>query len=195
MLFADMTHYDGVLSLDPERNGPILRLVAKLGAITKAGTLAPAGETVRTALTCQRRPGHRPCAGFTELHRDDVPPAIEWHCPRCGDAGLIRNFNGTIWDLVPQSSAAPRGSARIRVPLSAADYATLRSLLLADRDCERTIYAARRVGARAVISADPDELEHLAGFIAAEANHEPMRRRQVALDRVFAQIQDAIPAD
>jgi len=67
---------------------------------------------------------------------------------------------------------------RLEVALSAAQHATLRSLLLADPDCERTIHAARRVGRRVLISGDADELEHLAGFIAAEANHQSNRRRR-----------------
>jgi hypothetical protein len=38
-----MTYYDGVLSLDQAQNRPLLRLLKHLGAITKVGTLAPAG--------------------------------------------------------------------------------------------------------------------------------------------------------
>lgn len=192
MLVADMTHYDGVLSLDPAQNRPLLRLVEHLGAITRAGTLALAGETVHTAIACQRRPAHRPCAGFIDLRRDEVPPAISWGCQRCGDEGLIHNFRGTLWDLTPSSKAGAAIGRMLEVVVSPAEYGTLRTLLLADPDCERTIYAARRVRTRAVISGDEDELEHLAGFIAAEANHERSRRRQAALDAVFDRLQRAL---
>lgn len=124
-----------------------------------------------------------------------MPPGIAWGCPICGDEGLIRNFRGILWDLTPRSGAVAGTGRRLEVALSAAQHATLRSLLLADPDCERTIHAARRVGRRVLISGDADELEHLAGFIAAEANHQSNRRRQAALDGVFDLVQRAIPPD
>jgi hypothetical protein len=192
VLVADMTHYDGVLSLDPAQNRPLLRLVEHLGGITKAGTLAPVGETVHTAIACPRRPAHRPCPGFIDLRRNEVPAAIMWNCPRCGDEGLIHNYRGTLWDLTPPSKADARAGGMLEVVLSPAEYGTLRSLLLADPDCERTIYAARRVSTGAMISGDEGELEHLTGFIAAEANHEGSRRRQAAVDAVFDRVQRAI---
>jgi hypothetical protein len=55
-----------------------------------------------------------------------------------------------------------------------------------------TIYAARRVRTGALIWGDEDELEHLAGYIAAEAKHEGRRWRQTALDAVFDRVQRAI---
>ena len=36
-----MTHFDGVAELDPYQNRPLFRLLDHLGAIVKAGCLAP----------------------------------------------------------------------------------------------------------------------------------------------------------
>jgi hypothetical protein len=28
----------------------------------------------------------------------EAPEAIEWYCPVCGDRGVIRGWEGTLWD-------------------------------------------------------------------------------------------------
>ena len=54
------------------------------------------------------------------------------------------------------------------------------------------MYQARASDDGVVLSADGDELDELLGFVAAEANHEPNRRRQQRLDRAFAVLSDAL---
>ena len=70
----------------------------------------------------------------------------------------------------------------------------LRDLQLLDADCERLVYQARATDDGVVLSAADDELDDLLGFVAAEANHEPNRRRQQRLDRAFAVLSDALQA-
>ncbi len=70
--------------------------------------------------------------------------------------------------------------------------AALRDLQLLDADCERLVYQARAADDGVVLSADGDELDELLGFVAAEANHEPNRRRRQRLDWAFAVLSDAL---
>src|SRR5207245_1513573 len=104
------------------------QLVDQLGAIVKAGTVAPAGETVATGIACVRRRRQRPCPGFILVNRVDVPMELQWLCPECRDEGVIRNFRGTLWDIglgaPPRSADEPVVVAR----LSPAEYWTVRQI-------------------------------------------------------------------
>jgi hypothetical protein len=50
-------------------------------------------------VVCRRRPNRKPCLeeiiGYIDPETDD----IFWKCPKCGDRGLISNWQGTIWDM------------------------------------------------------------------------------------------------
>lgn len=63
--------------------------------------------------------------------------------------------------------------------------AALRELVLLDPDCERLVFGMRAHPKGAALHATADDLDELIGFIAAEANHEPNRRRQQRLDAAF----------
>ncbi|MDA8311945.1 MAG: TIGR02391 family protein [Actinomycetota bacterium] len=56
--------------------------------------------------------------------------------------------------------------------------AALRDLRLLDAECERLVFRARAADDGVVLTTDDEELDELIGFVAAEANHEPDRRRQ-----------------
>ena len=192
MMVTDMTHYEGVFSLEPQTHRPLFKLVDQLGAIVKAATVAHAGEVVATGIPCNRRPGRRLCLGFVLVEREEVPPAINWSCAECRDSGVIRNFRGTIWDLTPKGAPTDwRGEWR-EVHLSPNEYEAVRELKIADPDSERTVYAANRRGGLMVIACNEDELAHLAGLVADEAGAEADRRRRADLNAVFDRINDAL---
>jgi hypothetical protein len=67
-------------------------------------------------------------------------------------------------------------------------------LQLLDPDAERLVYRIRAHPDGAAVTATADELEELIGFIAAEANHEPNRRRQRRVDTAFRVLSDALAA-
>ena len=69
--------------------------------------------------------------------------------------------------------------------------ATLRELQLLDIDCERLVYRIRVDGDQAVMAATDDHLEELVGYVAAEANQEPNRRRQRELDAALDALSDS----
>ena len=67
----------------------------------------------------------------------------------------------------------------------------MRDLQLLDPDCERLVFRIRAQHDAAVLSATDEDLEDLIGAVAAEANHEPNRRRQRRLDAAFDALNDA----
>ena len=108
---------------------------------------------------------------------------IRWQCSVCGDEGVISHWEDSPYDLRRRQLAAIGNLSEIDIPGEAA--AALRDLQLLDVDCERLVYAIRAVGGHAVLRVTDAELEELIGFVAAEANHEPSRRRQQLLDHAF----------
>ena len=173
--------------------GPARKMAEQLGNVVRAATAAKAGTAWVTALRCRRRPGRRSCPGHIVVFRPDLPARIEWRCDSCGDEGVISGWEHTYFDLRAPTTRRPSGTvADIVVPEEVA--AALRDVLLLDPDCERLVYRARATVAGVVLSADGDELDELLGFVAAEANHEPNRRRQQRLDRAFAVLSDALQA-
>ena len=62
---------------------------------------------------------------------------------------------------------------------------------LLDTDCQRLVFAIRAHTHGAILAATDADLDELIGFVAAEANHEPNRRRQQRLDAAFAALNPA----
>lgn len=67
----------------------------------------------------------------------------------------------------------------------------LRDLRLLNTDSARAVFAICLDGQRLILSVTNDELDELIGHLAAEANHEPNRRRQQRLDTAFDALSDA----
>lgn len=67
----------------------------------------------------------------------------------------------------------------------------LRELEMLDPDCERLVFSMRSHPDGAIMLASADGLDGLIGFVAAEANYEPNRRRQHRLDAAFNELTEA----
>jgi hypothetical protein len=117
------------------------------------------------------------------VFRPDPPAPIRWQCSVCADEGVISGWEDSPFDLRRRGLSLAR--AVIDVMLSTEVTAALRDLRLLDLDCERLVYRIRVHGDQAIMAATDDDLEELIGFVAAEANHEPNRRRQRRLDASF----------
>ena len=101
---------------------------------------------------------------------------IRWQCSVCDDEGIISNWEDSPFDLRRRRLALAGAVHEIVIGDEVA--AALRELRLLDRDCERLVFAIRAHNSGAVLVATDDDLDELIGFVAAEANHEPNRRRQ-----------------
>jgi hypothetical protein len=190
MFVSDLRHF---LDLPDEAPGPARNMAEQLGNVVRAATAAETGTAWVSALPCRRRPGRRPCPGRIAVFRPDLPARIEWRCTCCGDEGVISGWEGTYFDLRTRRPDRHDGPVA-EVVVSDQVAAALRDLRLLDLDCERLVYRARAVDDGVALTADDEELDELIGFVAAEANHEPNRRRQQRLDRAFAVLSDALQA-
>jgi hypothetical protein len=187
MMVTDLHHF---LDLPVDTPGPARRLAEQLSSIVRAGTAGDVATAWETALPC-RRPGNRRCTGRMVVRRETEPSTpIRWHCSACDDEGLISNWADSPFDLRPQRLT--RADDVHEVVITADVAATLRELQLLDPDCERIVFRIRAHDKGAALTATDDDLEQLVESVAAEANHEPHRRRQRRLDTAFDALNDAV---
>lgn len=177
---TDLHHF---LDLPEDTPGPARRLAEHLARIVRAATAGDAGTPWQTALPCRRRPGNRACPGRITVLQDGPGTPIRWECSGCGDEGVISNWECSPFDLRRQGLAVAGPVTEIIIPDDVA--AALRELTLLDTDCQRLVFRLRAHPDGAVLAVGDDDLDELIGFVAAEANHEPNRRRQRRLDTAF----------
>jgi hypothetical protein len=162
-----------------------------LTLVVRAGTAGDAGGGWVSALSCQRRPGHRACPGHMAVSRTDIPASIHWRCTSCGDEGIISGWEGSPFDLRPRRPEAGRQCGlHIVIPPEVA--ATLQSLVRLDSDCERLVFRATASNDDIILNGDEAEIDELIGYVAAEANHDEDRRRQKRLDTAFTVLSNAL---
>ena len=125
---------------------------------------------------------------MTVLRPEPSGAEIQWRCGVC-DEGVISNWEDSPYDLRRRQLALAGAVTEIVIADELA--ATLRELRLLDIDCGRLVFGMRAHGNGAVLAATDEELDELIGFVAAEANHEPNRRRQHRLDAAFTALTEA----
>jgi len=187
MFVSDLRHF---LDMPEDAPGPARRMVDHLSTIVRAATATKAGAAWASALPCQRRPGNRRCRGRILVFRADLPAPIEWRCSSCGDEGVISGWEDSPFDL--RRAREPVVVAERDLVVTDEGAATLRSIQVLDTDSERVVFSARSVDDSVVLSGTQDDLEELAGYIAAEANHETDRRRRKRLDVAFEMVNQAL---
>jgi hypothetical protein len=186
MLVTDLHHF---LDLSPHTPGPARRL-AHLGNIVRAATAGDAGTVWESALPCRRRPANRRCPGRMMVLRTEPGAPIRWQCSVCDDEGMVSNWEDSPFDLRRRGLSLTGIVHEIVIPDEVA--VTLRELRLLDTDCERLVFRIRAHHDGAILAATDDGLDELIGFVAAEANHEPNRRRQQRLDVAFDALNRAV---
>lgn len=120
--------------------------------------------------------------------RTEPDAPISWQCSVCEDAGVISNWEDSPWDLRRRDLTVADVADEILISNEVA--AALIDLQLLDADCERLVFRIRAHHHGAVLAATDNDLEELIGSVAAEANHEPDRRRQQRLDAAFDALND-----
>jgi hypothetical protein len=189
MMVTDLRHF---LDLPAGTPGPARRLAEHLGNIVRAATAGDAGTTWESALPCRRRPASRRCPGRMIVLRTEPPAPIRWQCSICDDEGIISNWADSPFDLRRRRLTLAHPVNELVIPNEVA--AVLRELQLPDADCERVVFRIRAHNDRAVLPATDGDLDELIGFVAAEANHEPSRRRQQRLNTAFDALSNAAQA-
>ena len=99
---VDLRHYLSEETEDlADMPGPALNCAMFFTSIVAWATdHVPAGD-FHTNVWCMRRPGRKRCRGeiMAELRPDSLE--IVWHCPWCGENGVIRGWEHTLWDRRP----------------------------------------------------------------------------------------------
>jgi hypothetical protein len=180
MLVSDLNHF---LDLPPETPVPARRLAGHLSNIVRAGTAGDVGIAWESALPCRRRPANRRCTGRMIVLRTDARAPIRWQCSVCDDEGVISNWEDSPFDLRRRQLILAEPVSEIAIPDEVA--AVLRDMQLLDTDCERLVFTIRGRDDHVILAATDDDLEELIGYVAAEANNEPSRRRQQRFDAAF----------
>lgn len=186
MFVSDLRHF---LDMPDDVPAPARRMGERLSLIVRAATAGDASVSWVSALTCDRRPGHKSCPGHLALFRSDIPASIQWRCTACGDEGVISGWERSPFDLRHHRDDAG-DTLEVVIPPDVA--ATLRTLLLLDTTGEQIVFRARPSAEGIVLAADEDDLDELTGYVAAEANHEHDRRRQKRLDQAFGVLNDLL---
>ena len=186
-MVSDLDHF---LDLPANVPGPALRLADRLGRMVSAATAGDVGEPWTTAIRCERRPNRRPCTGFVEVVRAEPDVPIRWWCNACGDEEVITGWERSPFDLRSRDlhSAPARGQIVIDVEMAR----TLQRIAVLDLVAARVVFRARATVDGVVLIGSADELEALAEHVAAEANHEPNRRRQRVLDAALDRLESAL---
>jgi hypothetical protein len=92
---TDLTHFlDESGGLHRALTGPGRRLAEHMLSIVAAATSTRGDEL---QVRCRRRPKRRACPGSLE-YRLWADERITWACPKCGDNGVISNWQSTAWD-------------------------------------------------------------------------------------------------
>lgn len=180
MLVADLQHF---LDVGPDTPGPARKLAEHLSGIVAAASAGEAQTRWETALPCRRRPAHRACPGRIVVSWTQPEHPINWCCSHCDDAGTITNWATSIYDLRRQQLTASEPVQDVVVDTDTA--AALRTLPFLNHDCQRAVFAIRALGNELHLTVTDTELDDLIDSLAAEANHEPNRRRQRQLDTAY----------
>jgi hypothetical protein len=187
VMVTDLHH---LRDLPADAPGPARRLAEHLGNIVRAATAAGDPATAwESALPYRRRPANRRCPGRITLAPTQPEGPIRWRCSTCDDEGIISNWQDSPFDL--RRRRLTLTGAVHEIVISNEVAAALRALQLLDPHCERLVFAIRAHRDGAVLAVTDDDLEELIGFVAAEANHEPNRRRQQRLDAAFEALNTA----
>jgi hypothetical protein len=187
MLVADLHHF---LDLPPDTPGPARRLGEHLASIVAAATSGDAHTAWESALPCRRRPANRRCPGRIIVVCTQPEAPISWQCSRCSDDGTISNWAATPYDLRRQQLALAEPVHDIVIDAETA--AILRTLAFLDIECQRAVFATRAHDNSLYLAITDADLDELIGAVAAEANHEPNRRRQQRLDAAFDALNIAV---
>jgi hypothetical protein len=108
---VDLRHY---LSEDDEdlaeMPGPALNCAMFFTSIVAWTTDHAAARDPHTNVWCMRRPGRKRCRGEIMAELRSGSAEIEWYCPWCGENGVIRGWEHTLWDRRPPPESAQTSS-------------------------------------------------------------------------------------
>ena len=187
---TDLRHFEGLFGPDALHAPEARRIAEYFGSIAMAATSWYADIPMPSAIRCRRRPKRRPCPGHINLVRNGKSGVIEWNCSSCDDYGVIDGWQSTMWDL---SRPEDEDDPEVDLLLSDTEHRALCGINELDKDSLRVVMSALTArNGEVAMAASLEEMEHLAGYIAAAANAERKRARQQLLDAAGQKIDAAM---
>ncbi|MGB6866228.1 MAG: hypothetical protein WBE11_11100 [Candidatus Aminicenantaceae bacterium] len=177
-LFTKVGHFlneDGELPTDLP--GPARKLAEFICSLVQSVTSHSFEALVPTGVRCRRRPKRKPCRGEVFAFLNEEITAIQWNCFICGDNGFIYDWENTKWDM--------QDTDLIPLRLHVEERDLIVNETLAGPDLTDRLESAKQVIDSVVVYYSSEELENLIGYVAAEANHNPDRKMQEALDALY----------
>jgi hypothetical protein len=97
---TDLRHYldEETGELAADMPAPALRLAMFLASIVAWATSQEGEEGELTNVWCWRSPGRTHCRGEISARLASGSSEIVWQCPLCGVNGVIRGWEGSLWD-------------------------------------------------------------------------------------------------
>ncbi len=189
---TDLTHFlddNGLPPVDAPRR--MLRMLAFLGSIVRAGSSHPVGTQFPSAIPCRRRPCHR--RGLTIANESNGN--IRWECPDCGENGYISKWQGSDYDL--SAAVGPDAGVRVGMLVSPEEHKWLSEIMTNTQE-EDAIIAGGVVTDQGVrVSGRPEDFDLLLGSIVFDANHTKSAKRRRALhaihDRLDRMVAETAP--
>ncbi len=137
---TDLTHFldeNGLPPVDAPRR--LLKLLAFLGSILKAGSSHPTGAQFSSAVPCRRRF----CSRLSLTIANGRDGTIRWECPDCGENGYISKWQGSYCDL--SAAMEPDAGLRVEIFVTAEEHKWLSEIMTSNQE-EDAIIAGGVVG-------------------------------------------------
>lgn len=156
------------------------------GRIIGAASLAPAGETFISGLSCRRRPKKHTCPGWLEIVRQDVANVVLWSCPKCGDGGEIAEWMGGPYDLSSERE--------VQDPMTLRLDADMQRFGLRLTDCkDRALFLRSRRKSSGIVAQVPGRnLEQFADRVARECKGPHGSRKRQQFRELLARLDTAL---
>lgn len=163
----------------PSRIG---RSLAYYGNMVKAATSRGVGKPFRSAITCSRRPGHKPCKGkiMLLLREDGI---VEWECESCDYNGLLSGWQDTMWDLRKAKRVAWYDDS-LAFAVSEEEYRILLGVNIFIPDSRAVVAGAMTTGDKILIVARKETMESLALGIHFAWRSEMNKKKAAILEAI-----------
>ena len=119
----------------------------------------------------------------------ELPAQIRWLCPRCGDNGIITHWQGSPWDMTPGAVPTTAGDPLADLLLTGMEHRALQQIEILDQETREVVDRGRETAAGVLVRGTEEQMEDLAGFLAAEVNHEKRRSRRNMLQAILGRLQ------
>jgi hypothetical protein len=90
---ADETGKPNIVTIETKSHGDFIHAVVKMVDLRRQAS------PILYVVKCRRRPGYKSCNEPVRAFIDPVSGHIDYACPKCGDNGVISNWQDTTHSL------------------------------------------------------------------------------------------------